>query len=636
MKRLIAGLALVASCCAGSAFAVDAPSTDVAEQDRITALQLSRGLLTDPRYAYDSRKLDDRLSGQLFDAWLNYLDPERLYLSQADVRGLERYRNGLDKAINSKNLAPFLAMRALVLTRKDACLAYVRGVLAQPMKFDGDEMWNPDRGAAARAADESALQSLWGARLKSQALALKLEGHTTEQIRRALERSYASRVQQAHAVSAAAVVEAIISTLAVAIGPGNDYFSPDPPAPMPTTAAGQVGVGLALKRDGAAIGLYEVTGNGPADRAGLREGDRLLAVGEGRDGAMDDVAGLELEAVVQRLRGAPGSVVRVQVLPRLALPGERARTVELSRAKVDERAVSRVIEVAGKRIGVIVPGSFYVDFDAQRRKQDDYASISRDVRRILQELREAKADAVLVDLRDNGGGALSELEPMIGLFADAGAVFQVRESGGRVSVMDKAVGAVWTAPMAVLINYRSSAASEIFAAAIQDHGRGLVIGERSFGRGTVQNMVDLDRWPNNDKPPRFGQVKLTIAHVYRITGKPLDAVGVTPDLVLTQAPPIEPKRTPTPAIVAYKGFRSPPARADLDRLTQAHQQRSAQDPEYQHWLQRLQLARSTAPLFLNEAARRAQLAQLPALPKTDVELTEAAAILADSLAGGGH
>ncbi|NUO78283.1 MAG: tail-specific protease, partial [Lysobacter sp.] len=558
MTVLRTGLALALWGCALQAPAADAVAA-ADDKTRADTIALVSGLFTDKRYNYRPRALDDALSAELFDAWLAQLDPDRLYLSAADIGELQRHRKGLDDAIRARDLAPFLAMRELALTRLDARVAKVPALLAQGFDFDGQDDWTPDRAAAPWAADAAALDALWLRRIKSEALDLSLAGRTPAQVRATLERRYAQIARAAHAPSPQAVFEAVLDTYAGVSDSGGDYYSSAAAQRLLDAVPDHVGVGMSLKRgNDDTVSLVYLSADGPAARAGLRSGDRLLATGEGENDALEDVAGVDLDALVTRLRGRPGSRVRVQVQPFGSLPGEPTRTVVLERARAgmaEQRATQRVLEVGGKRIGVIVPGSFYVDF-ARMRTDADHRSVSRDVAELLRQLQAQRVDAVLVDLRDNEGGALNQVPEVFGLFMRAPAVVQLREGGGRVELMNAQIEPVWTGPMAVLVNARSAAASEMFAAAVQDYGRGLVIGHRTYGRGSIQNLIDLDRWPNNQER-RYGQVRMSVAHAFRVSGLSLDGAGVTPDLSLLADTTAAPK--PGPRMVAMPGYKAPAA-----------------------------------------------------------------------------
>jgi len=293
-----------------------------------------------------------------------------------------------------------------------------------------------------------------------------------------------------------------------------------------------------LQRDEDYTAIREIVPGGPAGLSGkLKVGDRILGVGQGTTGALTDVVGWRLDDVVDKIRGAKDTTVRLEVLPADAGPDGKHFTIALVRKKVlieEQAAKSSVIDIkdgdVSHKIGVISLPTFYQDFDARRRGDKEYKSATRDVGRLLAELKKQDVEGVLVDLRNNGGGSLSEATDLTGLFIGKGPVVQVRSANGRIEEEQNAdIGMAWSGPLAVLINRNSASASEIFAAAIQDYGRGLIIGEPSYGKGTVQNLVDLDQVKGNEKPS-FGELKMTIAQFFRVNGGSTQLRGVTPDI----------------------------------------------------------------------------------------------------------
>ena len=298
------------------------------------------------------------------------------------------------------------------------------------------------------------------------------------------------------------------------------------------------GIGAVLQRDEDYTAIREIVPGGPAALSGkLKVGDRIVGVGQGEHGPMVDVVGWRLDDVVDKIRGAKDTVVRLEVLPADAGPDGKHEQLALVRKKVsieEQAAKKSIIEVKSgertRRIGVISLPTFYQDFDARRRGDRNYKSATRDVEKLLGELKADKVDGVVVDLRNNGGGSLAEATDLTGLFIGKGPVVQVRNAGGQVEVEDGThAGMAWDGPLAVLVNRGSASASEIFAAAIQDYGRGVIVGEPTFGKGTVQNLVDLDEVAHNEKPI-YGEVKMTIAQFFRINGGSTQLRGVTPDI----------------------------------------------------------------------------------------------------------
>ena len=301
-----------------------------------------------------------------------------------------------------------------------------------------------------------------------------------------------------------------------------------------------VGIGAVLIGRDEYTTIRELVAGGPAALSGkFKAGDRIVGVGQGEDGPMTEIVGWRIDDVVALIRGTEDSVVRLNVLPAEADADGKHNLISLVRKKIslDKQAAKKsIIEIKDgavtRQIGVISLPGFYQDFAARLKGDKDFKSATRDVSILLDELKKDKVDGVLVDLRNNGGGSLNEAVELTGLFIDKGPVVQQRDSRGNVSVEnDTNAGLAWNGPLGVLINRSSASASEIFAAAIQDYGRGVVIGEPSFGKGTVQTVADLDQIASNDKP-QFGELKMTIAQFFRINGGTTQLLGVTPDINL--------------------------------------------------------------------------------------------------------
>jgi carboxyl-terminal processing protease len=380
------------------------------------------------------------------------------------------------------------------------------------------------------------------------------------------------------------------------------------------------GIGAVLQRQDDYVVIRTIVPGGPAALSNkIKVGDRILAVGQGDKGPMTDVVNWRIDDVVDLIRGKKGTRVRLEIVPVDASADGKHQLVSLVRDKVklEEQAASkRILDVQGKRIGVIELPGFYLDFEAARRGDADVRSATTDVARLLGELRTEGVDGVVMDLRDNGGGSLVEAVELTGLFIDKGPVVQVRESGGKVSVEnDETRGVAWDGPLAVLVNRSSASASEIFAAAIQDYGRGLIIGEPTFGKGTVQNLIDLDRWPAKDGP-QYGQVKLTIAQFFRVDGDTTQHAGVTPEVqfpVTVDATEFG-ESTFDNALPATHIAIAPHASLGnfapiVPRLMQLHDARVAKDKEYGWWAEDVALfraERAKKTISLNEADRRAE------------------------------
>ncbi|HEY5849806.1 MAG TPA: carboxy terminal-processing peptidase, partial [Lysobacter sp.] len=453
-------------------------------------------------------------------------------------------------------------------------------------------------------------------------------GKKPEDIRKTLDKRYANMGKSIAELKGEDVFQTFLNSYANSVDPHTDYFTPKTADNFNVSMSLSLeGIGAVLQKQDDVVAIREIVPGGPAGKSNkLKPGDRVVGVGQGDSGAMEDVIGWRIDDVVAKIRGAKGTKVRLDVIPAEAGLDSQPQRIVLVRDKVrleDQAAKSKVITIPAvnggapqQRIGVIELPGFYQDFEGRRKNSADYASATRDVAKLLIKLREEKVDGVVLDLRNNGGGSLNEAIELTGLFIDRGPVVQVRESGGRVSVEgDSDSGIAWEGPLAVLINRGSASASEIFAGAIQDYGRGLVIGETSFGKGTVQNLVDLDRWPANEEA-RFGQVKLTIAQFFRVSGGSTQNKGVVPDIGYpvsvdaseygesTYDNALPWTRIAAVPHTAYGNFAPL-----LPKLETLHTARIAKDKEFQWWsddVAEFREERAKKWISLNEAERRAE------------------------------
>ena len=595
--------------------------------EQATAAKLVYGVLSDSRYAYRPRALDDKLSAEMLDRYLESLDPGKLFFTAADIAKLDGYRTRLDDAIKSGEVAPAFEMFALYQQRVNARVVHARALLAKDIfNFEGEDRWNYDREDAPWVADTAELDKLWEQSVRNDWLRLKLAGKQPEDIRKTLDKRYANMAKGVAELNGIDAFQTFLNAYATSIDPHTDYFDPRAADRFEQSMSLSLeGIGAQLQKQEDVVVIRELIAGGPAMLSGkLKAGDRIVGVGQGATGPMEDVVGWRIDDVVEKIKGAKGTQVRLDIVPAEAVLDSKPTRIVLNRAKIrleEQAAKGEVLNVpaAGaepaRRIGVIKLPAFYQDWEGRRTNSNDYASASRDVDRLLRDFRTQKLDGVVIDLRNNGGGSLSEAVELTGLFIDKGPVVQVRESGGRVQVdSDSTAGVAWDGPLAVLINRGSASASEIFAGAIQDYGRGLIIGETSFGKGTVQNLVDLDRWPMNDGK-RFGQVKLTIAQFFLPGGSSTQNRGVVPDIkfpVTVDASEFGESTyknaLPWTRIAAVPHTRYGDFGALLPQLETLHGARVAQDKEFQWWSEDIAQFREEVAkksISLNEASRRA-------------------------------
>lgn len=597
--------------------------------DQVAASKLVYGLLSDSRYAYRPRALDGSLSGEIFDRYFENLDAGKLFFTRQDISRFEPLRAGMGTAVRDGNVTPALEVFALYKTRVAERITYARGLLKQDIfDFSGNDRWEYDRKDAEWAADAGELDGLWRQSVRNDWLRLKLAGKPEDEIRKTLDRRYLNTANTVAALNDEDAFSSFLNAYTGSIDPHTDYFNPRAARLFNQSMSLSLeGIGAQLQKQDDVVVIREVIAGGPAALSNrFKPGDRIVGVGQGTSGPMEDVIGWRIDDVVDKIKGPKDTQVRLDVVPAEATLDSEPVRITLTRARVrleEQAAKAETLtlpadEAGGrdKQIGVIKLPAFYQDFEGRRNRDGEYASATRDVARLLEEFKAQQIDGVVLDLRNNGGGSLNEAVELTGLFIDQGPVVQVRESGGRVGVQgDRDPGVAWDGPLAVLINRGSASASEIVAGAIQDYGRGLIIGETTFGKGTVQNLVDLDRWPANETK-RYGQVKLTIAQFFLPGGSSTQNKGVEPDIHF----PVTVDATefgestydnalPWTRIAAVPHTQYGDFSPLLPRLTQLHDARVATDKEFVWWAEDIaefRAEREKKYVSLNLEERRAE------------------------------
>src|SRR5471030_571631 len=516
------------------------PMKPLAQQTQ-AALWASRVL---SRYHYKAMPLDDAMSEKIFDRYFKSLDAEKLFFVQADIDRFAPVRSKLDDAINGEDLSAPFAIYNLYQQRFEERMAYARELLKTKFDFTQDESYQLDREKAAWPKNDDEVRDLWRKRVKNDWLRLKLAGKDDKSIRETLDKRYENYITRAKKLNNEDVFSIFMNAYAMSIEPHTNYLGPRESESFDIAMRLSLeGIGCVLQTRDEYTVVREVVAGSPAAMSGkIKVGDRFLAVGQGDSGPLVDVMGWRIDDVVEKIRGAKDSTVRLDILPADAGPDGKHVLVSLVRKKIsmeEQSAKKSILEVKDgafkRRIGVISLPTFYQDFEARRKGDKDFKSATRDVARLLGELKKDKVDNVLIDLRNNGGGSLNEAVELTGLFIDKGPVVQQRNAEGKIDIeSDTNPGLAWDGPVGVLINRGSASASEIFAAAIQDYGRGLIIGEPSFGKGTVQTLISLDRFATSDKA-KLGELKMTIAQFFRINGGTTQLRGVTPDILFPAA-----------------------------------------------------------------------------------------------------
>jgi len=490
---------------------------------------------------YKDTKLDDELSIQIFDRYLELLDPNFSFFLATDIETFAPYRLHLDDALQHSDPSPAYEMFNVYVERVRERVAFALEQLKQPMNFTVEESYFWDRSEIEWAKTPADLDEFWRQRVKNDYLRLRLAGKEDDAIVETLTGRYENLNRRISELNADDIFQFFMNAYAQSIEPHTAYMSPRSSENFEISMKLSLeGIGALLGRESEYTSIARVVVGGPADKDGrLKAGDRVTAVGQGHDGKLQDVIGWRVDDVVDLIRGPKHTVVRLEVLHEEDSIDGPTTIIDIVRDEVkleEQAAKSRIIEILGDdgeavKIGVVDLPVFYLDFNGRAKNLPDYRSSTRDVRRLINEMKAEGIEGLVVDLRNNGGGSLLEATTLTGLFIDEGPVVQVRNSSGRISTEeDSEPGMAWDGPFAVLVNRYSASASEIFAAAIQDYGRGLIIGETTFGKGTVQNLVNLDDYAPAGESGKMGQLKITMAQFFRVNGGSTQNRGVEPDI----------------------------------------------------------------------------------------------------------
>ena len=524
---------------------VEIDSFKVLRPDKIHSKidQIVTTLLT--RYHYKKVDLNDSLSSVIFDNYLEALDYNRVYFLQSDIDKFEAFRYSLDDFLKLGMLEVPFSIFNQYKVRMQSRIDYILKRMKTEFDYSKEESFEPKRKDAPWAKSEAELDEIWRKRLKNDALNKKLQKEDWEKTAKTLTNRYKRFHKIILQYKAEDVFQLYMNAFAEAIDPHTSYFSPITSENFDITMSLSLeGIGASLMTKDDYTTIARIIPGGPADKSKkLFENDRIVAVAQGKDGEMVDVVGWRIDDVIKLIRGKKGTVVRLAILRAGATLDMPTEEVVLVRDKIkleEQSASSKVIDIKEDgntfKIGVIDIPAFYIDFKAERAGDPEYKSTTRDVRKLITDLEKEKIDGLVIDLRNNGGGSLQEAVQLTGLFIKSGPVVQVKSSNGEIDVDEDPDKSLFTdKPLAVLINRYSASASEIFSAAIQDYGRGIIIGEQSFGKGTVQNLIDLNRFmPTKDV--KLGKLKITIAKFYRITGSSTQKLGVTPEIEFPAIP----------------------------------------------------------------------------------------------------
>ena len=629
MKRSLVSVTLAFSL-ALSAFPLAAKTTrdaswDYLQPDRdqvIASLNIVELL---KRHHYNKPPLNDERSEKIYQGYLKMLDPSRSFFTAADIAEFDPWRTRFDDLLKNGDLQPGFAMYKRHLERLQSRLTYTLGLLEQGVDtfdFTVDESLLVDREDAPWTKDLSELEDLWRKQVKDDVLRLKIAGKEPKAIQELLTKRYKNQQSRLQQTRGEDVFQAYINAFAMSYDPHTTYLSPDNAENFDINMSLSLeGIGAVLQSDNEFVKVVRLVPAGPAEKSKqIAPADKIVGVAQGSK-EMVDVIGWRLDEVVKLIRGPKGSQVRLEVIPASNAPNDQtSKVVAITReaVKLEEQAAKKSIlnlkhENRDYKLGVIEIPAFYLDFKAFRAGDPNYKSTTRDVKRLLTELEKEKVDGVVIDLRNNGGGSLQEATELTGLFIDQGPTVLVRNSDGRVDVLaDENSGVYYKGPLAVLVNRLSASASEIFAGAMQDYHRALILGGQTFGKGTVQSI----------QPLNHGELKLTLAKFYRVSGQSTQNQGVIPDIKYPDLMDTKeigesalPEALPWDSIKPAIKPELDPIKPFLSELQSRFEDRTAQNPDFTFARERLQLAQklmAETTVSLNEVTRRAQHADIEA------------------------
>ena len=556
---------------------------------------------------YRKKPIDNTLSSSMFDVYLDSLDPNHSFFLDEDIQNFSKYRYKLDDALLATDLEPAFDIFKIYRKRVKQRVHYAISELKNEIDFEIDEDYMFDRRELAWAKNIEELDEIWRKRVKNDMLNLLLSGKEETEIKDTLKKRYQRIYTSTFQLNSNDIFQSYVNAYTTSIEPHTSYFSPRNSENFDISMRLSLeGIGAVLRNKYDYTLIQKIVPGGPADLSKkLHAKDKIIGVGQGDNGEIIDVIGWRLDDVVELIRGPKGTVLRLEIIPGKSGVEDLSKVITLTRNKIkleESAAKSSVIDLPGldKKIGVIDIPTFYVDFAAQARGDSDFRSTSKDVRKLITVLNKEGVDGIIIDLRANGGGSLSESLALTGLFIEEGPVVQTKNSSGEIDINnDPDPSLFYAGPLAVLVDRNSASASEIFAGAIQDYQRGIIIGEQTFGKGTVQNIVDLNNFIKNPEE-EHGKLKTTIAQFFRISGGSNQNKGVIPDIIFPTAIDIEDygersldNALPWDQVKSANYIKVGLPENFYDKIRSLHEERVSSDKSFKLLLEQLKLVKES-------------------------------------------
>lgn len=612
---LILGAAL--SCHAKPAPIIRVPgSPDLQPDEQLSAVcKLVTEMIS--RSNYKKVEINDSLSTVIYNAYIKIMDENHNYLLASDIKDFEKYKTVLDDDLKAGNLNDAFYIFNVYEKRYIERVKYSLAQLDKPYDFNTKEAFTFDRDNLPWAASETEMNAIWDKRVKYDLLSLKLAGSDMAKNKETLKKRYENMLTQANKLNNQDVFQLFMDAFTNSVDPHTNYFNPSNAANFNIDMSRSLeGIGASLLLENEFVTIKSVVPGGPADKSKqITTDDRIVGVAQGKTGEFTDVIGWRIENAIALIRGTKGTTVRLKLLSKGKGTSEKPKIVEMVREKIilqDQSAKEeiRTYNNNGKitRVGVISIPTFYMDFNDYKSGNPNYKSTTRDVKLIIDTLKQKNVDGIVIDLRGNPGGSLMEAIELGGLFIKTGPIVQVRDTRNKVEVNeDEDPSISWTGPLGVIVDRSSASASEIFAGAMQDYGRAIIMGTQTYGKGTVQSALDLDSWispsvkdmlanlvhknakPGTGSQSTFGQLNLTIAKFYRISGNSTQHKGVIPDISFPSLIPldkygedIEKSALPFDMIEKSNYTKVGDFSQVLPQLTKLHDQRSQTNLSYKY------------------------------------------------------